>query len=142
MKALDCYIRAAELGSAAACSQIGRYYEFGNGDSKNMGRSTLFYRIGALRDSVIARHDLGSCEYESGNHEVGIRHWKIAAEAGSQPSLNRLRHIYNSDGKVHGKEFISKDDMDIIYRACHAAQEEVESDEREKHWRVEDKWKC
>ena len=142
VRALDCYIRAAELGSAGACSEIGRYYEFDNGDSKNMGRSAFFYRIGALRNSVIARHSLGLCEYESGNHEIGIRHWKIAAEAGSQLSLDALKEIFNADGKVHGKEFISKEDMGKIYRACHIAQEEVKTDEREKHLMYEDEWKC
>lgn len=142
LRALDCYIRAAELGSASACSQIGRHYEFGNGDNKDMGRSAFFYRAGALRDSIVARHDLGCWEYNAGNYEIGIRHWKIAAEAGSQISLNQLKRIFNAGGKVYGKECISKGDMDKIYRACHMAQEEVNSEEREKHSRFEDEWKC
>ena len=64
--------------------------------------------------------------YNRGNHEIGIRHWKIAAEGGLQKSLNALRCIYNADG-----EFISKDYLESIYRACHGAQMEVAS---EKHW--------
>ena len=83
----------------------------------------------------MARHNIGCFEYLSGNHEIAIRHWKIAAEAGQQHSLIALRKIYTSDGKLPGKEFISKDSLDFAYRACHAAQMEVKSEEREKHSR-------
>ena len=72
-------------------------------------------------------------KYNSGNHEIAIiRHWKIAAEAGDQPPLNVLRDIYN--GNMPGKKFISKDFLEsTYYRACHEAQMEVKSEEREKH---------
>ena len=82
--------------------------------------------------------------YNRGNHEIGIRHWKIAAEGGSQPSLNALKGIYNADGKMPGKEFISKECMDSLYRVCHDAQEEVQSEERGKHCTGNDatKMKC
>ena len=48
-------------------------------------------------------------------------------------SLNELRDIYNADGKKPGKEFISKEYLDSAYRACHEAQMEVKTAEREKH---------
>ena len=128
LKALDCYIRAAELGSGDACVRIGTSYTEGN------GVAALFERAGALRGEIAARHNIGCSEYDTfGNHEIAIRHWKIAAEAGMQASLNELRRIYNADGKRPGKEFISKEYLDFAYRACHEAQMEVKSDEREKH---------
>ena len=133
LKALDCYIWAAELGSAAACNNIGIDYRMGNGVAVDMGRAALFERVGALRGEIFARHNIGCSEYHSGNHEIGIRHWKIAAEAGYQPSLNALRTVYNADGMTPGKEFISTDEMDSIYRSGHDAQMEVKSEEREKH---------
>ena len=34
---------------------------------------------------------------------------------------------------MHGKEFISEEYLDFAYRACHKAQMEVKSEEREKH---------
>ena len=80
----------------------------------------------------MARYGIGYSEYFNlGNHEIAIRHWKIAAEAGDQPSLNVLRDIYN--GNMPGKKFISKDFLESTYRACHEAQMEVKSEEREKH---------
>ena len=133
LKALDCYIRAVELGNAVACINIGKCYEEGNGVSVHMERAGLFQQVGALRGDVVARHNIGTLDYNSGNHEIGIRHWKIAAEAGNQDSLNNLKKIYNADGKMPGKEFISQEEMDKIYRSGHEAQMEVKTEEREKH---------
>ena len=57
-------------------------------------RAALLKRAGALRGSVGARHNVGCSEYYNlGNHEIGIRHWKIAAEGGLQKSLNALRCV-------------------------------------------------
>ena len=134
LRALDCYIRAVELGGAVACTCIGTCYDQGIGVSVDKKRAALFERVGALRGEVVARHNIGCSEHdELGNHENGIRHWKIAAEAGYQNSLNALRDIYNADGKEPGKEFISKEYLESIYRSCHEAQLEVKTEEREKH---------
>ena len=133
LKALDCYIRAVELGSPETCVLIGIIYDEGGGLAVNKERAALFERVGALRGDVVARHNIGYAEYELGNYEIGTRHWKIAAEAGYQKSLNNLRDIYNADGKLPGKEFITKEYLDFAHRACHGAQLEVKSEERDKH---------
>ena len=135
LKALDCYIRAVELGGADACVKIGVIYDDGNGVTVDKEKAALFERIGALRGDIKARHNIGVTEYNNhgGNHEIAVRHWKIAAEAGHQKSLDALKAIYNADGKVPGKEFISNEYLESTYRACHAAQMEVKSEEREKH---------
>jgi TPR repeat protein len=145
LKALDCLTRAVELGSAEACSSIGSIYDEGTGVAANKERAALFERIGAVRGSVVARHNIGVREYNSGSHGIGISHFKIAAEAGNQVSLDELRGIYNADGKEPGKEFISKEYLDKVYRACHGAQMKVKSEEREKHSKltgVFSKMKC
>ena len=133
LKALDCWIQAVELGSPGACKDIGECYFEGWGVSKDMGRSDFFLRVGALRGHISARHNIGCSEYGLGNYEIGIHHWKIAAEAGHQLSLNELRRIFNADGKMPGKELISKEEMDTAYRSGHEAQMEVKTEEREKH---------
>ena len=134
LKALDYFIRAVELGSSEACTCLAGSYNSGEGVAVNKERASLFHRVGALRGDIEARHNIGCSEYYTfGNHEIGIRHWKIAAEAGGQRSLNALRKIYNADGKKPGKEFISKDYLESIYRACHDSQMDVKSEEREKH---------
>ena len=70
-------------------------------------------------------------EYKSGNHEIAIRHWKIAAEAGDQESLNVLRGIYNDN--MPGRSSLARISWNppTIERAM--AQMEVKSEEREKH---------
>ena len=133
LKALDCWIRAVDLGSGEACVNIGMSYGEGKGVSVNEERAALFWRVGALRGNISARHNIGVSEYKSGNHKIGIRHWKIAAEAGDQPSIDVLKEIYNADGKKPGKEFISNEEMDTVYRSGYDAQMEVKTEEREKH---------
>ena len=49
-----------------------------------------------------------------------------------QGSLNKLRVIYNANGKLPGKEFITKEYLNFAYRACHGAQLEVKTEERER----------
>ena len=134
LKAFDYFIQAVELGSALACTKIGLSYNQGNGVAVNKKRAVLFGRMGALRGDIVGHHNIGCIEYyDLGNHEIGIRHWKVAAEAGYQNSIDQLRKIYNADGKMPGKEFVTKEYLDSAYRACHGAQIEVKSEEREKH---------
>jgi len=135
MKALHYFILGAELGSSEACGNIGMVLGEGKGVPVDKVKAASFYRAGALRGDVACRHIIGDLEYdEFSNHELGIRHWKIAASAGCQPSLNSLRDIYNANGNKPGKEFIGKDELDSIYRAGHEAQQEVKTEEREKHF--------
>ena len=140
-KALELYIRAAEIGSAESRTQdvaeayahIADYYKRGILVPQNFEKAKLFDRMAAVKGSVWSRHGIGLFEYyDAGNHELGIRHWKIAAEGGSQASLNELKSIYFADGKKLGKEFVSKEYLDKAYRMCHAAQEEVKSEGRKK----------
>ena len=130
LKALDCFIRAVELGSPHACICIADACNEGKGVAVDKERAILFERVGALRGDVAARHNIGVSELKLGNYEFAIRHWKIAAEAGLQSSLDELTISYN----MPGKDFITKEYLDFAYRACHEAQMEVESEERKKHF--------
>ena len=133
LKALDYFIRGAELGSKEACANIGLCYRDGDGVSQDTEKELFFLRIAALRGEIISHHNLGCLEYDLRNYDIAIRHWKVAAEAGSQHSLNQLKRIYNANGKKPGREFISKDYLDWVYRECHEAQREVRTENREKY---------
>jgi len=144
MKALHYLILAAEFGSADACGSIGVFFRLGKGglpvDTEAGG---LFYKVGALRGDLTCRQAIGTIEYgDFGNYELAIRHWKVAAAAGYQPSLDRLRDIYNANGKKPGKEFIGKDELDSIYRMGYEEQQEVKSEEREKYLKERDNRGC
>ena len=58
-----------------------------------------------------------------------------------QLSLDELKKIYLANGKMHGKECIGKEYLNKLYRMCHAAQEAVKSEGREKD-DEEDVYKC
>lgn len=98
LRGLDCWIRAAEIGSVEACNNIGVLHNSEGGYNvlpPNNERFVLFATAGALRGHIVARHAIGSFEYfQLHNHELGIRHWKIAAEAGNQASLDKLKAIF------------------------------------------------
>lgn len=130
MKGLSYFVLAADLGSAQACQNIGLHYKDGISISEDIEKEAFFYRAGAFRGCISARGSIGIHEYLAGNHEIAIRHWKIAAEAGNQQSLDRIKKIFNS--KLAGNDFISKEYMDIVYRSCHNAQENVKSEGRKK----------
>ena len=104
----------------------------------------MVLKIGALRGNISARHSVGLIEYEFGNHELGIRHYKIAAEAGMQPSLDCLKSNFtcSGNGKLPGREFISKKEMERINRAGHEVQDMVKSEEREKYLEEGEEWTC
>ena len=134
LKALHYWIRAAEVGCTESYNNIANYFAEGVVVSVDKEKANVFDRMGAAKGCIIARNLLGCYEYfDKGNRERGIRHWKIAAAAGNQISLNQLKRIYIADGELPGKEFISKEDLDKAFRICHESQQEVKSEGREKH---------
>ena len=114
-------IRAAELGSAEACVLLAQRYKKG-GDSgfppRSIERQLFFDRVATARGDISARFVLGKHEYDDlGNHEVEVRHWKIAAEAGLEGAFNALRRLVDTDRPLPGKAFITKDELDKICKA-------------------------
>ena len=142
LKGLSYIFKSCELGHPSACFRVAACSMFGMSLPIDRERARLFFQVGALRGGILSREYIGRIEYSSGNYELGMRHWKIAAEAGSQASLDRLKEVYNNGDKEPGNAFIMKDDLDRIYRTCHKAQEEVKSEEREKHYAEKDTMKC
>ena len=143
LKAIEYFIRATELGSAEACSALAECLRQVSVLSDS-GRSVVFYKAGAVRGCITGRWNIGLLDYEAGKCEEGIRHFKIAAEAGFQQALDKLKKIFLANGQEPGKEFITKTYLDRTFRICHAAQKEVESEERKKHCDLDDydKYRC
>ena len=106
MMAIDYWIKAIKLGSATSCSNIATYYHNGDLLPIDHQRKALLDRVGALRGCITARHNIAGAENISGNYELAARHWKIAAEGGSQISFNQLKKVYN--GKMKGKSSSAK----------------------------------
>lgn len=86
LKALDWCIKAVELGSPEA------------------GVTTRKVSLARVRKGPFCLSEKLVSEYKAGDHEVGIRHWKVAAGAGCQLSLlDSIMAIYNADGKKLGR---------------------------------------
>lgn len=111
-------IEAAELGSAEACMIVALGYKGKYGfPPRSKEREDLFTRIATARGDLAARYLLGMHEYKDlENHEVGIRHWKIAAEAGDEDAFNALKRLVDADRPVPGRELITKDELKKFVR--------------------------
>lgn len=136
LKGIEYLIRAVELGSADACVNFAEIYG-GNNEPiplvpPDHARSVLFYRASAQRGNIVGCHNVGSYEHSSGNYDLAVYKWKIAAAVGCQRSMDVLQEIYMED--MPGKEFICKEDLDGTYRVCYDAQQALMSEEREKHF--------
>jgi TPR repeat protein len=85
-RAMELYVRAAELGSSKAHYNLGVYYDDG-GDLK---KAKFHYEAAAMAGHEVARNYLGLMEEESGNVERALKHWIIAASAGDPRAMHEL----------------------------------------------------
>jgi TPR repeat protein len=89
-KAMELYVRAAELGSIRAnCHLAGIYHE--GGDVK---KAKFQLEIAAMAGDEEARCIVGLMEFKSGNMERAIKHFIIAASAGHYKSMHQLRILF------------------------------------------------
>lgn len=71
-RALQCYRRAAELGSAVAMDNVGAYYAMGCGGVVDKVRVIAWYRRTATHDYVPAMNKLGVL-YSAKLHKVAVQ---------------------------------------------------------------------
>ena len=86
-KAIELYVRAADLGSSKAHSSLGSIYYKG-GDLK---KAKFHIEAAAMAGHEVARFNIGSLEAESGNLERAVKHWTIAASAGEFDAMHEMR---------------------------------------------------
>ena len=125
-KALELYVRAAELGCLKAMALLGSVYEWGTmGVKKDMRKARVYYERAARRGSLAGRVSLGQMEMENDNHDLAIRHWKIAAEGGHPMGMEVVwRNFY-------GGKF-SKAELEEILRKHQHAIDERNSEDRKR----------
>ena len=64
-------------------------------------------------------------EAASGNVNTAIKHWKVAACAGSQDSVDRLMNAFKNN-------HFPKEELALVLRAFQASNDEVKSEARDK----------
>ena len=126
-KAMELYVRGAELGSTEAMAQLGDIYERGTmGVKKDMGKSREFFERAAKGGLLPARLFLADMEIDNNNPDLAIRHWKIAAEGGDPLGMEKLWTSFHQ-GKL------TKADLEQTLRAHQSAAKERSSDNRERY---------
>lgn len=118
--ALDCWHKAAELGSAEA------HYELSKGMYVVVDNNTEKFQYHAEQAAMgghpVARYNLGVNEMLNGNPVRAVRHWTIAARQGSVVALRALKK----------SSFVSEEEYNAANRAQQKAMKEMESDRRNK----------
>ena len=99
-KALECYRRGSELGSAQCQSRLGYFYYMGYEVEKNYEEVEKWSRKAALQGDELAQFLLGVC-YLNGysvqvNNEEGVRWIKKAAEQGLNEAMYSLALCYQT----------------------------------------------
>lgn len=131
VKAIENFLRSAELGLPKAYLNLASYY-VSDSDIVTTDTDKFFAMtvVGAMKGSHTSRHTLGVLERDWGNIPTAIKHWEIAASAGFQASLDELKKLFRSND-------ICKDDFRKTLGACLAAQAEEKTDERTRYAKFE-----
>ena len=124
-KFLELAHQAASLGSVDAHCCLGNIYRLGNcGVSPNIETALAHFGAAAKGGHVPSRHNLGKFDYDNGNKKTAVRHWRISAAAGCQPSVDELIQCFQEG-------HLSKKTLEESIRAKHEACEAIRSEDRD-----------
>ena len=126
-KALEMYIRAAELGLDEAFLVIANHYMYGIIVEEDSSKAIEFLEVAAKKGCLgghkgIARFYMRNMDFHS-----SVQHLKVAASAGDQQSLGTLTGFYK-DAK---DEIIPKEDLTKTLHAFQASNNETKSKDRD-----------
>ena len=124
-KANELFLKAGELGCVDAYYNLGIAYDEGNGVEINKKKAKNYYELAAMKGDVAARFNLGCMEGHAGNHNQAMKHFLIAARAGSKLSLDVVKKGYTEG-------LVTKDEYANTLRAYQKSQDEMKSDARDK----------
>jgi TPR repeat protein len=119
-KAIELYVRAAELGNRMAHYELGVYFREG-GDLK---KAKIHYEAAAMAGHEGARYNLGLIELKSGNTEGAVKHFIIAATAGNYDAMYNILVAFN-------KGLISRNEIDASLTAYNTSCAEMRSNARD-----------
>ena len=124
VKANELWLKAGELGCAQAYFNLGSSYYHGMGVETDKKKAEHYWELAAMNGNVDARHNLGVIEGIAGNYERAMKHFMVAARAGNNKSLDKVKQ-----GFMRG--FVTKDEYGNALRAYQERQDEMKSDTRE-----------
>ena len=123
-KANKLYLKAGELGHAAAYFNLGCSYKNGDGVEIDEKKAKHYWELAAMNGFVKARHNLGCMEVQTGNHQRAYKHLLISARTGYKLSLDAVKQ-----GFMAG--YVTKDQYANTLREYQKSQHEMKSEARD-----------
>ena len=123
-KAMELYVRAADLGHSKAHCDLGNIYPKG-GDFK---KAKFHIEAAAMAGNEVARCSLGCVEERYGNVEQAIKHWTIAASGGDYLAMHQLRLCFE-------KGSVTRESIDSTLTAYNNSCAETRSEARDAYIR-------
>ena len=123
-KANELWLRAGELGDDGAYHNVANSYYGGIGVQGDRGKYKYYSELAAMGGHVSSRHNLGVLELQAGSADRALKHFMIAAGAGSDSSLSAIR-----EGFLLGH--VAKYDFEKALRAHKEAADELKSNQRD-----------
>ena len=133
-KALKLWHRAAELGCAVACHNIGHAYRTGRGVERDELKANHYYELAAIGGYATARRNLGNSEFRAGNWDRALKHYLIAAGDGNNKSVKMIQKLYMGGDAT-------KEDYSKALQTYQSYFDEIKSDQRDKAAAVDDTYK-
>ena len=118
----------------------------------DLKKAQYYYELAAIMGDVQARYFLGLLEGRATNNDVegytlealqtklrhrerSVKHFELAARAGHEGAMDRIKDIYNR--RVMVKTFSAEEYANIV-RAYTKSRDEMKSDDREKALAIRD----
>ena len=120
--AIDLWKEAAKFGSNEAHFYLGMIYDEDEGG--DLKKAKFHCEAAAMAGHEVARYKIGSLEAKSGNMERAMKHWRIAALAGSYHALRQLIICFE-------KGLVSRESISSTLLAYNNSCVEVRSEARD-----------
>ena len=128
-KAIELFLRAAELGSIGAHYELSLMYMVGDEVEQDTEKAIKHWKLAAIGGHEQARHNLGNMEYNyNDNKDRAMKHFMIAARAGEDKSLKKVGEGYKAG-------HVTKDEYANTLRAHKCSRDEMKSVQRSKAWK-------
>ena len=124
-KANELYLKAGKLGCAVSYYNLGISYLYGDRVQADRKKAKHYFELAAIGGHVLARHNSGCLEGDTGNERRAMKHFMISAKGGCEQSLDFVKQGF-MENKVSKVEYAN------TLRAYHERQREMKSDQREK----------
>jgi TPR repeat protein len=125
-KALELMHRAADLGHPEALGWFGKcFWEGVCGVIQDAEKGVAYWEDAAKKGDATSRCILGMFEKKKQQHDLAIKHFKLAAAAGEEDAVKHLWKYFPSK--------LDKAELEAILRANHAARDEMNSEERKRY---------